>query len=159
MGHGKRTPNEESYEDARLRTVAVASYFATLVLLVLTFPLGAFPYFASPVPRAISVLGATLSLLTMSNMRGGYGFVGNVVSGALGAAAGIGALYMPTVSAASGLSEAFLPALTLVSQTVLIARAEFERSRQGRVSGVVEAGLAVVLGLMINGPLLLFMLI
>lgn len=155
MGHTERQGDEGRRGDATLWAIAGASYFTALALIAALYPLRVFPYLPTSAPsRVLAVVGAALSVASIAYVRGGYRVPGNIAAGLFGALAGIGALFLPTVSVLTGLADVFLPTLFLLSQLVLIALADFDCGRFGRVSSLSEGAIAVILGLAVIAPTL-----
>ena len=155
MGHMERQKDEGGRGDATLWAIAGASYFTALALIATLYPLHVFPYLPTSAPsRMLAVVGAALSVASIAHVRSGFRVPGNIAAGLFGALAGIGALFLPTVSVLTGLADAFLPTLFLLSQLVLIALADYDCRRFGHASSLSEGAIAIVLGLTVIAPTL-----
>lgn len=155
MGHTEHQRDESRCGDATLWTITGASYFTALTLIATLYPLHVLPYLpTSASSRVLAVVGAALSIASIAYVRGGFRVLGNIATGLFGALAGIGALFLPTVSVLAGLVDVFLPTLFLLSQLVLIALANYICSRLGRASSLSEGAIAVTLGLAVIAPTL-----
>lgn len=155
MGLTEHQRDEGGHRNATLWLIASASYFVALALIAALYPLHVFPYLpTSASSHVLAVVGAALSVASIAYVRRGFRVPGNIASGLFGALAGIGALFLPTVSGLMGLTDALLPTLFLLSQLVLIALANFDCKRLGRVSSLNEGAIAIILGLAVIAPTL-----
>lgn len=146
-------------EDTTLWMIAGASYFASLALIAALYPLYVFPYFMTSAPsRGLAVVCAALSAALIAYIRSGFRVPGNIAAGLIGALAGIGALFLPTVSALISLTNMLLPLAFLFSQLLLISLADCDCRRLGGVSSFCEDAITVVFGLMVMAPTLCLLL-
>lgn len=142
-------------EDTTLWMIAGASYFVSLALIAALYPLYVFPYLLTSAPsRGLAVVCAALSAASIAYIRGGFRVPGSIATGLIGALAGIGALFLPTVSVLISLTDMFLPLTFLFSQLLLISLSDCDCKRLGGVSSFYEGAITVVLGLMVMAPTL-----
>lgn len=134
------------------------------VLVLLSCEAGLMPSFPVAIVGSLSIFIYSIVVATMTFpvavlvVRNGYGFVGSVVCGALGAFAGRGALALATLSSALGWAPSSLLTVFLVAEILAVLSLTLH-NRMGRLALGIEVTSTVALALMSIAPMACFMIL